>query len=95
MDTTLPITEGMKEILTTLFGLSSWSCCSVPVSQGWRTNSYSPDCCSVSLIGMLSFHCSGFSINTLSLFGLILAIGLVVDDAIVVVGPLNTTSSMD
>ena len=40
----------------------------------------------VSLIGTFAiFPIFGFSINTLSLFGLILAIGLVVDDAIVVV----------
>src|SRR4029453_10195066 len=40
----------------------------------------------VSLIGtFLIFPALGFSINTLSLFGLVLAIGLVVDDAIVVV----------
>ena len=40
----------------------------------------------VSLIGtFVLFPLFGFSINTLSLFGLVLAIGLVVDDAIVVV----------
>src|SRR5207237_7439781 len=40
----------------------------------------------VSLIGTFTvFPLLGFSINTLSLFGLVLAVGLVVDDAIVVV----------
>ncbi len=43
-------------------------------------------CVPVSLIGTFAlFPLLGFSINTLTLFGLVLAIGIVVDDAIVVV----------
>src|SRR6266576_448479 len=77
MDTTLPITEGMKEIVKTL--LEAVGLVIVVVFlflQNWRAT----------LIGtFVIFPILGFSINTLSLFGLILAIGLVVDDAIVVV----------
>ena len=54
--------------------------------QGWRATLIPPLAVPVSLIGTFAiFPLLGFSINTLSLFGLVLAIGLVVDDAIVVV----------
>src|SRR5260370_21588335 len=54
--------------------------------QGWRATLIPLHAVSVSLVGtFLFFPLFGFSINTLSLFGLVLAIGLVVDDAIVVV----------
>src|SRR4029078_13061934 len=54
--------------------------------QGWRATLISLLAVPVSLIGTFTlFPLLGFSINTLSLFGLVLAIGLVVDDAIVVV----------
>ena len=54
--------------------------------QGWRATLIPLIAVPVSLIGTFAvFPMLGFSINTLSLFGLILAIGLVVDDAIVVV----------
>src|SRR5690606_28142287 len=49
----------------------------------------------VSLIGTLAvMHLLGFSLNTLSLFGLVLAIGIVVDDAIVVVGNAGRNCAM-
>ena len=54
--------------------------------QGWRATLIPLLAVPVSLIGtFVLFPVFGFSINTLSLFGLVLAIGLVVDDAIVVV----------
>src|SRR6202022_1125402 len=54
--------------------------------QGWRATLIPLLAVPVSLIGtFILFPVFGFSINTLSLFGLVLAVGLVVDDAIVVV----------
>ena len=54
--------------------------------QGWRATLIPLLAVPVSLIGtFILFPRSAFSINTLSLFGLVLAIGLVVDDAIIVV----------
>src|SRR5258707_6478515 len=87
MDTTLPITEGMKEILTTLFEAIVLVIIVVFLFlQGWRATLIPLVAVPVSLIGTLAiFPLLGLSINTLSLFGLVLAIGLVVDDAIVVV----------
>ncbi len=87
MDTTLPITEGMKEILTTLGEAIVLVIIVVFLFlQGWRATLIPLVAVPVSLIGTFAvFPMLGFSINTLSLFGLILAIGLVVDDAIVVV----------
>ena len=87
MDTTLPITEGMKEILTTLMEALVLVIIVVFLFlQNWRATLIPLLAVPVSLIGTFAiFPMLGFSINTLSLFGLILAIGLVVDDAIVVV----------
>ena len=54
--------------------------------QNWRATLIPLLAVPVSLVGTFAvFPLLGFSINTLSLFGLVLAIGLVVDDAIVVV----------
>jgi HAE1 family hydrophobic/amphiphilic exporter-1 len=87
MDTTLPITEGMKEIVTTLGEALVLVIVVVFLFlQNWRATLIPLLAVPVSLIGTFAiFPILGFSINTLSLFGLILAIGLVVDDAIVVV----------
>jgi len=87
MDTTLPITEGMKEIVTTLIEAIVLVIIVVFLFlQNWRATLIPLLAVPVSLIGTFAiFPMLGFSINTLSLFGLILAIGLVVDDAIVVV----------
>src|SRR5215469_816572 len=87
MDTTLPITEGMKEIVKTLGEALVLVIIVVFLFlQNWRATLIPLLAVPVSLIGTFAiFPMLGFSINTLSLFGLILAIGLVVDDAIVVV----------
>ncbi len=87
MDTTLPITEGMKEIVTTLLEAIVLVIIVVFLFlQNWRATLIPLLAVPVSLIGTFAiFPMLGFSINTLSLFGLILAVGLVVDDAIVVV----------
>src|SRR6516164_5059994 len=87
MDTTLPITEGMKEIVTTLLEAIVLVIIVVFLFlQNWRATLIPLLAVPVSLVGTFAiFPILGFSINTLSLFGLILAIGLVVDDAIVVV----------
>ncbi len=75
MDTTLPITEGMKEILTTLFEAIVLVIIVVFLFlQGWRATLIPLVAVPVSLIGTFAiFPLLGFSINTLSLFGLILA----------------------
>ena len=87
LDTTLPVTEGMKEIVHTLLEAIVLVIIVVFLFlQGWRATLIPLLAVPVSLIGTFAiFPMLGFSINTLSLFGLILAIGLVVDDAIVVV----------
>jgi HAE1 family hydrophobic/amphiphilic exporter-1 len=87
LDTTLAVTEGMKEIEHTLFEAMVLVILVVFLFlQGWRATLIPLLAVPVSLVGTFAlFPLFGFSINTLSLFGLVLAIGLVVDDAIVVV----------
>jgi HAE1 family hydrophobic/amphiphilic exporter-1 len=87
LDTTLAVTAGMEEIVHTLFEALILVIVVVFVFlQGWRATLIPLIAVPVSLIGtFMVFPLLGFSINTLSLFGLVLAIGLVVDDAIVVV----------
>jgi len=87
LDTTLPVTEGIKDILKTLFEAMILVTLVVFLFlQNWRATLIPMIAVPVSLIGTFAvFPMLGFSINTLSLFGLVLAIGLVVDDAIVVV----------
>jgi HAE1 family hydrophobic/amphiphilic exporter-1 len=87
LDTTLPVTEGIKEITHTLFEAVVLVIIVVFLFlQGWRATLIPLLAVPVSLVGtFILFPSLGFSINTLSLFGLVLAIGLVVDDAIVVV----------
>ncbi len=87
LDTTLAVTAGMREILYTLLEALALVVLVVYIFlQGWRATIIPLAAVPVSLIGtFVVFPALGFSINTLSLFGLVLAIGLVVDDAIVVV----------
>jgi hydrophobic/amphiphilic exporter-1 (mainly G- bacteria), HAE1 family len=87
LDTTAPVSEGIKEILWTLTEAMALVTLVVFVFlQNWRATLIPMLAVPVSLIGTFAaFPLLGFSINTLSLFGLVLAIGLVVDDAIVVV----------
>src|SRR6266850_1572888 len=87
LDTTLAVTEGIREISKTLWEALALVMLVVYVFlQGWRATLIPLLAVPVSLVGTFAvFPLLGFSINTLSLFGLVLAIGLVVDDAIVVV----------
>jgi hydrophobic/amphiphilic exporter-1 (mainly G- bacteria), HAE1 family len=87
LDTTKAVTAGIHEIIVTL-GIALVLVILVVFLflQGWRATLIPLMAVPVSLIGtFILFPLLGFSINTLSLFGLVLAIGLVVDDAIIVV----------
>ncbi len=87
LDTTLAISEGISEILKTLYEALFLVVIVVFIFlQNWRAMLIPLMAVPVSLIGaFILFPVLGFSINTLSLLGLVLAIGIVVDDAIVVV----------
>jgi HAE1 family hydrophobic/amphiphilic exporter-1 len=87
LDTTLAVTEGMAEIKKTLEEALLLVILVVFIFlQGWRATLIPLLAVPVSLIStFVLFPMFGFTVNTLSLFGLVLAIGLVVDDAIVVV----------
>ncbi len=87
LDTTKAVSAGIHEILVTLaIALLLVILVVYLFLQGWRATLIPLMAVPVSLIGtFILFPVLGFSINTLSLFGLVLAIGLVVDDAIIVV----------
>src|SRR6201984_1849893 len=87
LDQTLSVTEGLNDIVKTLFEALVLVVIVVFIFlQGWRATLIPLCAVPVSLVGtFVLFPLFGFSINTLSLFGLVLAVGLVVDDAIVVV----------
>jgi HAE1 family hydrophobic/amphiphilic exporter-1 len=87
LDTTQSVREGIKEILHTLYEALILVIIVVFIFlQGWRATLIPALAVPVSLIGTFAmFPLLGFSINTIALMGLVLAIGLVVDDAIVVV----------
>jgi hydrophobe/amphiphile efflux-1 (HAE1) family protein len=86
--TTTPfVTESLKEVVKTLFVAFVLVVVVVYLFlQSWRATVIPILVVPISLIGTFAaFSALGFSINTLTLFGLVLAIGIVVDDAIVVV----------
>ncbi|HTO99180.1 MAG TPA: multidrug efflux RND transporter permease subunit [Myxococcales bacterium] len=87
LDTTAAITAGIDEIVHTLFEAVVLVILVVFVFlQNWRATLIPLLTVPVSLVGtFIVFPLLGFSVNTLSLLGLVLAIGIVVDDAIVVV----------
>jgi uncharacterized membrane protein YidH (DUF202 family) len=60
--------------------------CGVPVPANWRSTLIPILAIPVSIFGTFCFFIPlGFTINTLTMFGFVLAIGIVVDDAIIVV----------
>jgi HAE1 family hydrophobic/amphiphilic exporter-1 len=87
LDTTLAVSEGMHDIMRTfVIALILVTIVVFIFLQGWRASLIPLLAVPVSLIGTFAFFpIFGFSLNTLSLFGLVLAIGLVVDNAIIVV----------
>jgi hydrophobe/amphiphile efflux-1 (HAE1) family protein len=86
-DTTLFVSESMHEVVVTLLIAVLLVLLVVFIFlESWRATLIPMVAVPVSLIGAFSaFVALGFSLNTLTLFALVLAIGLVVDDAIVVV----------
>src|SRR6266496_2999344 len=91
LDTTRSVTEGISEIVQTLLIAIVLVLLVVFIFlQNWRATLIPMIAVPVSLIGTFAvFPLLGFSINTLSLFALVLAIGLVVDDSIVVVDAVD------
>ena len=87
LDSTAPITAGIKDIVVTLIIALILVVLVVFIFiQDWRATLIPTLAIPVSLVGaFIFFPLLGFTINVLSLLGLVLAIGIVVDDAIVVV----------
>ncbi len=86
-DPTVFVRNSIKAVVTTLFEAVLLVVIVVILFlQTWRASIIPLAAVPVSLVGTFAvMHAFGFSINALSLFGLVLAIGIVVDDAIVVV----------
>ena len=86
-DTTRVVSESIREVVTTLLeAIGLVILVMFLFLQNWRTTLIPAITIPVSLIGTFAFvKLFGFSINTLTLFGITLATGLVVDDAIVVI----------
>lgn len=81
------ISESVKEVIWTLISTIALVVLVVYIFlQDWRTTLIPTVAIPVSLVGTFAvMHAMGMSINTLTLFGLVLAIGILVDDAILVV----------
>ncbi|MBD2740114.1 efflux RND transporter permease subunit [Coleofasciculus sp. FACHB-1120] len=90
-DTTLYVEQSLKEVVKTLFEAIVLVVLVIFIFlQDWRTTLIPAVTIPISLIGTFAFiKVFGFSINSLSLFGITLATGLVVDDAIVVVEDID------
>ncbi len=86
-DTTVFVRDSIKSVITTLLEATLLVVLVVILFlQSWRASIIPLIAVPVSIVGTFAaLHLLGFSINTLTLFGLVLAIGIVVDDAIVVV----------
>ena len=86
-DTTLFVNESIKEVIKTLVEAMVLVFLVVFLFlKDWRATLIPCLAVPVSIIGAFAgMEVMGFSINTLTLFGLVLAIGMVVDDAIVVI----------
>ena len=86
-DTTIFVRESISAVITTLLEAVLLVVLVVILFlQTWRASIIPLLAVPVSIVGTFAvLHLLGFSINTLTLFGLVLAIGIVVDDAIVVV----------
>jgi HAE1 family hydrophobic/amphiphilic exporter-1 len=86
-DTTRVVSESIREVITTLLeAIVLVILVMFLFLQNWKTTLIPAITIPVSLIGTFAFvKLFGFSINTLTLFGITLATGLVVDDAIVVI----------
>ena len=99
IDATKPITAGINEIVETLIIALVLVVLVVFIFiQDWRATLIPTIAIPVSLLGtFMAFPLLGFTINVLSLLGLVLAIGIVVDDAIVVVEAVqvNIEKGMD
>ncbi|MBD2041874.1 efflux RND transporter permease subunit [Microcoleus sp. FACHB-672] len=91
LDTTLFVEQSLSEVVKTLFEAILLVIIVIFVFlQDWRTTLIPTITIPISLIGTFAFiKIFGFSINSLSLFGLTLATGLVVDDAIIVVEDID------
>ena len=86
-DTTIFVRDSIKAVVTTLLeAIALVVLVVILFLQTWRASIIPLIAVPVSIVGTFgALYLLGFSINTLSLFGLVLAIGIVVDDAIVVV----------
>ncbi|MEP6832638.1 MAG: efflux RND transporter permease subunit, partial [Gemmatimonas sp.] len=96
-DTTPFITESIREVVKTLFEAMALVTLVVFLFlKSWRATLIPVLAVPVSIIGtFLGLQALGFTINTLTLFGLVLAIGIVVDDAIVVIENVERIMEQD